>query len=164
MKSKFSWVSWFPSCSRSDGSLEPVTSSFPAASDSLRANSHSSAVVQPVRPLTRSLSPVRVLSGKARGHRANQQQSTRPTYDPGWKFIPGNRRALSSLYKSLPLPAPARESAVFAPASPSLRERSLSPGQPLPERAQSLPLPAPATALNSKSDIEMSRIIFGEIL
>ena len=118
MKSKFSWVSWFPSCSRSDGSLEPVTSSFPAASDSLRANSHSSAVVQPVRPLTRSLSPVRVLSGKARGHRANQQQSTRPTYDPGWKFIPGNRRALSSLYKSLPLPAPARESAVFAPASP----------------------------------------------
>ena len=46
MKSKFSECPDF-SCSRSDGTLEPVTSSFPAASESLRANSHSSAVVQP---------------------------------------------------------------------------------------------------------------------
>ena len=50
MKSKFTECPDF-SCSRSDGTLEPVTSSFPAASESLRANSQSSAVVQPVRPL-----------------------------------------------------------------------------------------------------------------
>ena len=63
VKSKFSECPDF-SCSRSDGTLEPVTSSFPAASESLRANSQSSAVVQPVRPLSRSFSPVRVQSGK----------------------------------------------------------------------------------------------------
>ena len=63
VKSKFSECPDF-SCSRSDGTLEPVTSSFPAESESLRANSQSSAVVQPVRPLSRSFSPVRVQSGK----------------------------------------------------------------------------------------------------
>ena len=63
MKSKFSECPDF-SCSRSDGTLEPVTSSFPAESESLRASSQSSAVVKPVRPLTRSFSPVRVQSGK----------------------------------------------------------------------------------------------------
>ena len=129
MKSKFSECPDF-SCSRSDGTLEPVTSSFPAASESLRANSQSSAVVQPVRPPTRSLSLVRVQSEKARCHRANQQQSAQPTYDVGWKFIPGNiseRRGLSSFYKSLPRPAPPRGSAVFAPASPC---------QPLPSSKQ----------------------------
>ena len=67
MKSKFCECPDF-SCSRSDGTLEPVTSSFPAASESLRANSQSSAVVQPVRPLSRSFSPVRVQSGKTRCH------------------------------------------------------------------------------------------------
>ena len=45
MKSKFSECPDF-SCSRSDGTLGPVTSSFSAASESLRANSQSSAVVR----------------------------------------------------------------------------------------------------------------------
>ena len=67
MKSKFSECPYF-SCSRSDGTFEPGTSSFPAASDSLRANSQSSAVVQPVRPLSPSFSPVRVQSRKTRCH------------------------------------------------------------------------------------------------
>ena len=67
MKSKFSECPDF-SCSRSDGTLEPVTSTSPAASESLRANSQSSTVVQPVRPLSRSFSPVRVQSGKIRCH------------------------------------------------------------------------------------------------
>ena len=60
MKSKFSECPDL-SCSRSVGTLEPVTSSFPAASESIRAYSQSSAVVQPVWPLSaRSFSPVRV--------------------------------------------------------------------------------------------------------
>ena len=63
VKSKFCECPDF-SCSRSDGSLEPVTSSFPAASESLRANSQSSVVVQAVRPLSRPFSPVRAQSGK----------------------------------------------------------------------------------------------------
>ena len=43
-------------CSRSDGTLEPVTSSFSAASESLRGaiNSQSNAVAEPVKPLSRS--------------------------------------------------------------------------------------------------------------
>ena len=74
MKSEFSECPDL-SCSRSDSTLEPVTSSFPAASESLRANSQSSAVVQPVRPHSRSFSPVRVQSvkvhvtGKTRCHK-----------------------------------------------------------------------------------------------
>ena len=44
----------------------PWQVSFPQQSESLRANSQSSAVVQPVRPLSRSFSPVRVQSGKTR--------------------------------------------------------------------------------------------------
>ena len=69
VKSKFSECSDF-SCYRSNGTLEPMTSSFPAASESLRANpSQAHAYVQPVRPLrTRSFSPVRVQSGKPRYH------------------------------------------------------------------------------------------------
>ena len=70
VKSKFSECPYF-SCSRSNGTLELVTSSFPAASESLRANSQSSPVVQPVEPLSRSFSPVRVQGGKARYHRKN---------------------------------------------------------------------------------------------
>ena len=70
VKSKFSECPDF-SCSRSNGTLELVTSSFPAASESLRANSQSSPVVQPVEPLSRSFSPVRVQGGKARYHRKN---------------------------------------------------------------------------------------------
>ena len=69
MKSKFSECPDF-SCSRSEGTLEPVTSSFPAVSESLRANSQSSTVVQSVRPLSRSFSLVRVQSGKTRYHSA----------------------------------------------------------------------------------------------
>ena len=67
MKSKLSECPDF-SCSRSDGTLEPVTSSFLAGSESLRANSQSSAVVQPVRPPLRSFSQVRVQSRKTRCH------------------------------------------------------------------------------------------------
>ena len=46
--------------------LEPVTSSSPAESKSLRANFQSSAVVQSVSSLIRSFSPVRGKSGKTR--------------------------------------------------------------------------------------------------
>ena len=67
VKSKFTECPYF-SCSRSDGTLEPVTSSFPAASESHRANSQSSVVVQPVTPLVRLFPPVRMQSGKARCH------------------------------------------------------------------------------------------------
>ena len=67
MKTKFSECPDF-SCSRSDGTLEPVISSFPAARESPRANSQSIAVVQPVRPHTRPFSPARVQSGKTRCH------------------------------------------------------------------------------------------------
>ena len=42
------------------------------------------------------------------------------------------------------LPAPARESAAFAPTRPCPRERSLCFYPPLPEGAQPLPLAAPA--------------------
>ena len=65
VKSKFSECPDFR-CSRSHGTLEPVTSSFPAVSESLRANSQSSAVIQPDRPLTHSFAPVRVQGGKIR--------------------------------------------------------------------------------------------------
>ena len=68
VKSKFSECPEFSS-SRSDGTLEPMTSSFPAASESLRANSQSCTVVRPDRPLTRSFLPVRVQSGKTRCHK-----------------------------------------------------------------------------------------------
>ena len=67
VKSKFTEFPYF-SCSRSDGTLEPVTSSFPAASESPRTNSQSSVVVQPVTPLVRLFPPVRIQSGKARCH------------------------------------------------------------------------------------------------
>ena len=63
VKSKFSECPDL-SCSRSNDTLVPRTSSFPAASELLRANSQSSAVVQPVRPLSCSFSPVRVQSRK----------------------------------------------------------------------------------------------------
>ena len=75
MKSKFSECPDF-SCT-----MEPVTSSFPAASESLRANFQSSAVVQPVRPLWRSFSTVRVQSGKSRCHSGKARCHT---YGCGW--------------------------------------------------------------------------------
>ena len=74
MKSKFSECPDLSS-SRSDGTFEPVTSSFHAASESLRANSQSSAVVQPGRPLARSFPLVRVQSRKIRCHRVQMSSN-----------------------------------------------------------------------------------------
>lgn len=60
------------SCSRSNATLDPVTYSFPAASESLRANSQLSAVAQPPRPLIHLFSPVRIQSTKIRCHKEHE--------------------------------------------------------------------------------------------
>ena len=78
VESKFSECPDFSS-SRTDSALEPVTSSFPAATESLQVNSQSSAVVQPVRTLTRSFSPVTVQSGQASCHNTSYEISHRKT-------------------------------------------------------------------------------------
>ena len=77
--------------------------------------------------------------------------------------------------QSLPLPPPARGSAVFAPAAPCPRERSLCPCRSLPEGAQSLPLPLPARGsrvfalssfylLNSRKVVQNpSKVMFSDL-